>query len=74
MTAKKLYCSKCRDAYAHHIARGKIADDACRMVAVISPRGNGSYQCKCQNCGHTWISVSKEAKEIHERSQNLIGQ
>lgn len=67
MTTTAIYCSKCRDANGHHIARGKVGSDIFRRVKVIGRNKNGSYQCVCE-CGHTWPSKSKEAATIYQQA------
>jgi hypothetical protein len=64
MTASRLYCSKCRDDFAHHIARGKVRSDIFRRVAVTGRNHDGSYLCSCGQCGHKWSSRSAEAANL----------
>lgn len=61
MTTSPLYCSKCRDNYGHHIARHKFGPEKFRNVIVIGRNSNGTYKCRCKECGHTWNSKSQEA-------------
>jgi hypothetical protein len=67
MTTQAMYCSKCRDANGHHIARGRVATEVFRRVTVVGQNENGTYECKCE-CGHTWSSKSKEAEMIYEQT------
>lgn len=67
MTTSMLYCSKCRDAYGHHIARGKFGPDIFRRVIVTGRNKNGSYSCKCEGCNHAWNSRSPEAAALFAR-------
>lgn len=69
MTTKALYCSRCRDNYGHHIARHKFGPDRFRRVIVTGCNSNGTYQCRCEDCGHNWKSKSPEAGELYALRQ-----
>ncbi len=60
---RKLYCSKCRDLYGHHIALMRHGPEVMRRVTVTAQLGNGTYACRCE-CGHVWKSRSAEAAMI----------
>jgi hypothetical protein len=67
VTTKAIYCSKCRDANGHHIARGKSSPEIFRRVTVAGRNSNGSYRCRCE-CGHTWSSTSQEAATLYNQA------
>jgi hypothetical protein len=58
----KLACSKCRKHLIYRIARGKNDKDDYRDVSVIKKVQEGKYECVCNRCKHTWISISKAAQ------------
>jgi len=61
MATSAIYCSKCRGNYGHHIARHKFGPEKFRNVTVTGRNNSGTYKCKCEGCGHTWNSKSREA-------------
>ena len=63
-----LYCRKCRDAMGHHIARFKASPSDFRRVVVVGMTNSGAYSCRCESCGHTWVSRAKAAKDAFSRS------
>ena len=64
MTTNALYCSKCRGNYAQHIANYKFGPEKFRQVIVTDRNSNGTYKCRCEECGHTWKSKSPEAEAL----------
>ena len=64
MTTSAIYCSKCRDNYGHHIARHKVGPEKFRNVNVTGRNRNGTYKCRCEECGHIWNSKSREVAAL----------